>query len=187
MYYRPSLLLLLITCIFACQRRAAPPSPVTISADLQKAESFLDKQTDSAFYYFNKVATSSKQRLEVALAFNQMAVIQSDAGDYFGSQESLFSSLKYLDSKKVGDHSYLASDYNELGLNSISLKHYNEAVDYFNQALKYTSDTGFRLSILNNIGLSYQQNGIYRQALRIYQTALSQVIKKRPMPESLPI
>ena len=181
MKYTRSFLLLLMVLVgvfTACTRKATQPE-TTESDDYKKAEAFFETQTDSAFYYFNKVATSSKQPLEIAMAYNQMAVIQSDAGDYFGSQESLTSSLKYLDAKNIDDHFCLASDYNELGLTSTILKHYDAAADYFDQALKYTTDTGFRLSILNNKGLSYQKKGAYKQALEIYEAAFIKVTRKK--------
>ncbi|HKG06335.1 MAG TPA: hypothetical protein VKB19_07755 [Pedobacter sp.] len=171
-------LTILIIGLTACTKQVSQ-TPEMESADYKKAESFFNHQNDSAFYYFNKVATASKQPLEIAMSYNQMAVIQADAGDYFGSQESLSTSLRYLNPKNTDDHSCLASDYNELGLTSIKLKHYTAAVDYFDQALKYIADTGFRLSIINNKGLSYQRNGAYNRALQIYQTILAQATRKK--------
>ncbi|WP_276090310.1 tetratricopeptide repeat-containing sensor histidine kinase [Pedobacter sp. JY14-1] len=167
----------LITLFTTCKKREG--YEVVESADYKKAELFYGKHNDSAFYYFNKVVTTSKKSLEVAMAYNQMAVIQSDAGDYFGSQESLALSLKHLDPTNTDDHYCLASDYNELGRTSIKLDDYKSAVEYFDKALKYTTDSSFQLSILNNQGLSYQRDGAYEQALNIFISAIKNASRRK--------
>jgi len=167
----------LIALFTTCKKREG--YEVVESADYKKAELFYGKHNDSAFYYFNKVATTSKKSLEVAMAYNQMAVIQSDAGDYFGSQESLALSLKHLDPKNTDDRYCLASDYNELGRTSIKLDDFKSAVEYFDKALKYTTDSSFQLSILNNQGLSYQRDGAYEQALNIFISAIKNASRRK--------
>jgi signal transduction histidine kinase len=178
-YHRLSLFLLLITCFFACQRQVKPPSPIIISPNLQKAESFLNKQNDSAFYYFNKVVLVSKDSLQIATAYNEMAVIQSDAGDYFGAQESLSMSLRFLDQGKAKHDQCLASDYNELGVASIKLQNYRLAPGYFDQALRYSRDQKFRLAIYNNKAFAYQKMNDYPEALIIYAKILPQTTRKK--------
>ncbi|WP_235833076.1 ATP-binding protein [Arcticibacter tournemirensis] len=179
MYYRLSLLLLLITGFLACRREDPPPPPIIISPELQKAESFLDKQNDSAFYYLNKVATASKDSLQIAIAYNEMAVIQSDAGDYFGAQESLSMSLRFLDHRNEKHYKCLASDYNELGVASIKLQHYTVAPGYFDLALRFSNDHKFRLAINNNKALAYQRMNNYPEALKIYSKILPQTARKK--------
>jgi len=136
--------------------------------------SFFNHQNDSAFYYFNKVATSSKDSVEIATAYNIMATIQSDEGDYYGSQEILLTSLKYLNEQKEKDHYSLLSDYNELGSNSLNLKNYNAAIEYYDQALKFIKDDNFKVITLNNKALANQKMQRYDQAIDIYQSILSQ-------------
>ncbi|MBS1662818.1 MAG: ATP-binding protein [Bacteroidetes bacterium] len=136
--------------------------------------SFLNKQNDSAFYYFNRVAASSKDSVEIATAYNIMATIQSDAGDYYGSQESLLASLKYLKEQNVKDHYSLLSDYNELGTNSQNLKNYDASIEYYDQALKFIKDDNFKIITLNNKALVYQKMKKYTQAISIYQSILGQ-------------
>ncbi|TCC99957.1 tetratricopeptide repeat-containing sensor histidine kinase [Pedobacter psychroterrae] len=167
-----------ITFLLACNEYD-PAAQIVESADYKKAESFFDTNSDSAFYYFNKVVTTSIQPLEIAMAYNQMAVIQYGAGDYFGSQESLTTSLTYLNPKKVDDHACLASDYNELGNTSLKLQRYRSAVDFYDTALKFTTDTSFSISILNNKGLAYQKNRDYSQALKIFEAALVQTTRQK--------
>ncbi|PWG79682.1 ATP-binding protein [Pararcticibacter amylolyticus] len=170
---------MLTTGFLACRREDTPSPPVIISPDLQKAESFLDKQNDSAFYYLNKVVTASKDSLQTAIAYNEMAVVQSDAGDYFGAQESLSMSLRFLDHRNEKHHKCLASDYNELGVASIKLQHYDVAPGYFDQALRFSNDHKFRLSIYNNKAFAYQKMGNYPEAIKIYSKILPQTARKK--------
>ena len=141
--------------------------------------SFLNQQSDSAFYYFNKIATSSKDSLEIATAYNSMAEIQSDQGDYYGSQESLLVSLKYLNEQKEKDHYCLMGDYNELGSNSLNLKFYEAAIGYYDQALKFARDDNFKAITLNNKAVAYQKMKQYDQAIHIYQSIIDWSRKDR--------
>ena len=143
------------------------------------AESFLDKNKDSAFYYFTKVTTNPKDSLQVAMAYNYMAVIQADAGDYFGGQESLISSLKFLNEHKKSDFSCISSNYNELGLNSLNLKKYDIAVDYYDLALKFSDNNAYKSMFLNNKALAYQKAGNYNASIKIYRNIISKNVKSK--------
>jgi tetratricopeptide (TPR) repeat protein len=179
-YCRLSLLLLFFGSMCACrQPKPSPPMVSHSSPDYEKAISFLGKQSDSAFFYFNKAVVSSKDSLQTATAYNQMAVIQSDASDYFGAQESLSMSLRFLNALKESHQQCLASDYNELGVTSINLKEYKSALGYFNQALRFSSDEAFRLEILNNKAFAYQDSKAFAQALKTYGEILPRTVLKK--------
>jgi signal transduction histidine kinase len=164
-------LLLILVCFCACRRE--DPEPLMIKTpDFKKAEAFYDHQNDSAFYYFNKVAGSSKDSLQIAQAYNWMGEIQSDAGDYFGSQESLAISLKFIAEPQKNEYSCLAANYNELGMTSLKLKHYDAAIGFYDQALKFTADSGIRATIRNNQANAYQQKKAYDPAIRLFREAI---------------
>ncbi|SDS16309.1 Tetratricopeptide repeat-containing protein [Mucilaginibacter mallensis] len=164
----------LIMALAACKPNPSGTKPAPLPY-YTKAISFLDRHNDSAFYYFNKSANLSKDSLQIGVAYNYMAIIQSDAGDYFGAQESLLQSLKYLDTANIKDHSCLASDYNELGLTSFRLRNYDTAIPYFDQAIRFSAIPSYRLIFLNNKALAYQEKGSYTQALPLYQEIIKQV------------
>jgi signal transduction histidine kinase len=179
-YYRLSLLLFLIAFLSACRQRERVPINSHPSRDYKKGFSFLNKQqVDSAFYYFNKAVVNSKDSLQTAIAYNQMAAIQSDASDYFGAQESLSMSLRLLSIHDENHLQCLASDYNELGVTSINLKDFGSALEYFDQALRFTNDEAFQMEILNNKAFAYQENKAYPQALKIYTDILPKTDRKR--------
>lgn len=170
----PLLLPFLLLALFSCHK-TDPPVQVVKDPNYVKAKSFLYRQNDSAFYYFNKVATAgAKDSLQNAFAYNYMALIQSDAGDIFGAQESLSLALKFLAPAKKSNQRCLASTYNELGLTSLSLKNYAAAITYFEQAKKFTIGTSARLVLGNNLALAYQEKGVYKPALTLYQTLIAQ-------------
>lgn len=102
-----------------------------------------------------------------------MAVIQTDAGDYFGGQESLLTSLKFLNEKRDKDISCLASNYNELGLNSLKLRNYERAITYLDLALKFSRNNDFKLVILNNQAAVYQDKREYLKAIKIYTSIIA--------------
>lgn len=144
-----------------------------------KAESLFNNNSDSAFYYFNKVATNSRDSLKIAKSYNYMAVIQSDAGDYFGSEESLLTSLKFLNDKKDKDVRCISSNYSELGFNNFYLKNYDHAITYFDLALKFCKNDTSRLIILNNQASAYQSKKEYSRAIKMYSDIISKNTKDK--------
>jgi len=156
----------------ACRERI-PEDKSPETDDYKKAESFLTVQKDSAFYYFNQIATASADSLQRAIAYNQMATITLDAGDFFGSQEILLRSLQYLDKTNSKHRSCLASDYNALGMATMNLKNYKAALPYYDAALNFSDNPNLRLIILNNKALTYQRSGNYSEALKIYKEVLA--------------
>jgi len=167
----PLLLLVLSASLFACNRKE-PPITIEKSPDYKKAEAFLNIKNDSAFYYFNKVVSESRDSLQIAMAYNNMAAMQSDAGDYFGSQEYLLLSLGYLDEQKKKDLYCLSSDYNELGVTSLNLKNYEAAIDYCNRAIKFAQDSSYKLIFLNTKAVVCKKMRDFPQALAIYDTIM---------------
>jgi tetratricopeptide (TPR) repeat protein len=155
----------------ACNTTHRAP-PIVSNEDYKKGVSLLDHQEDSAYYYFNKVATSSKDSLLVAMAYNNMAVIASDEGDYYGGQETLLASLNYLHEHQERDQSCLASDYNLLGRISQNLKNYDAAIDYYDRAIALIKNEGYKAIILNNKAVVYQDKKQYAQAIAIYESVL---------------
>jgi signal transduction histidine kinase len=162
---------------YSCNKEKATVKKPDIWIEYRKAAAFAFKQNDSAFYYFNKVVASSKDSLQIAMSLNYLAAMQSDAGDYFGAQETLTMSLKSLNEKDPKDRPCLASDYNELGSNGINLRDYDGAISYFDAALKFSVDSVYRLIILNNQANAYQKKKDYSRALKLYQLVVAKTQK----------
>lgn len=166
-------MLLLALGFYACQRER-PDALVFKIPDYKKAEAFFDTRKDSAFYYFNKAAGGSKDSLQIAMAYNGMAELQSDAGDYFGSQESLATSLKYLDEQQKKSYRTLTADYNELGMTSVVLKNYDAAIGYYGRAFKFAAGKGSKATLLNNQANAYRKKKDYGHAIRLLLAAIAE-------------
>lgn len=169
----PSFLFVLFSLVYGC-RQQTQPAAITIQPDLEKGMSFLGSKNDSAFFYFNRAADIAKDSQQTAMAYNAMAMAQSDAGDYFGSQESLLTSLRYLNEQKPADHYGLLSAYNELGSTSLNLRNYHAAANYYDHALQFVKDDKYRPIALNNQAVAFQKTGDYTRAIAIYESILDQ-------------
>uniref|UniRef100_F4C9S3 histidine kinase n=1 Tax=Sphingobacterium sp. (strain 21) TaxID=743722 RepID=F4C9S3_SPHS2 len=167
-----SLAITLLLIIFACQKEV---TVVTVQNDLEfdKAGSFFGQDNDSAFYYYNQVATQSKDSLLIGKAYSYMAVIQNDAGDYFGSIESALEALRFLDETNEKVKAFIVSNYNELGVNNLRLNNYNAALTYYDLAARYSENGEPRLVVLNNKAVVYQQKKDYSKAIKIYDEILN--------------
>jgi signal transduction histidine kinase len=141
-------------------------------ADYRKAYGFMNKNIDSAFYYFNRSATNSPDKKQVASAYQSMALIQTNAGDNYGAQESLINSLRSLDEEDPQDRDYLARDYNGLGMSSYNLNQFGQALNYYTLALRYAGDRRLRCNILNNRGNAAKELKSYAKALQNYDAAM---------------
>jgi len=107
-----------------------------------------------------------------------MASIQSNVGDNYGAQESLTTSLSFLNEKKTAHHYCLASNYNVLGMTSSNMENFKDAIDYFDLAIKFSEDKNYTLVILNNKANAFRDQGAYPKALSLYKQILFQTQPK---------
>ncbi|MGO4294831.1 ATP-binding protein [Chitinophaga sp. RAB17] len=177
---RPSsiILTILLGSLLACTSNRELPQPV-FTPTFEKGESFFNKNNDSAFYYFNLVATGAKDSLAIATAYTYMGIIQAYEGDHYGGQESLLKSLTYLDEHKKDDRNCLSSNYHELGNICLNLKNYDAAIDYYHKALKYLKQPNDQNIALNSIALTYEKKGNYDQAIDLYKSLLNKSKDKK--------
>jgi len=147
---------------------------VTLSPDYKKGVSLMNTRHDSAYYYLNKAATESKDSLQIAQAYNMMAVLQNRDGDYYGGQESLLASLKYLHADRENDQYCLVADYNVLGNTSLNLKNYDAAIRCYDSAYRFAKAEKSKAIALNNKAKTYQEMGKYVEAAAIYESILPQ-------------
>lgn len=162
---------LCLTLFIACQR-GIKPTRIDPWADYRKAYALRSINRDSAYFYFNQSASRSPDKQVVALAYYNMAMIQTDAGDYYGAQESLTLSLRFLDEHQQKDWNYLATDYIELGMTSTRLHNYDQALHYYALALQYAVDNTVKPYAFNNRGNAYKKLKDYANAIASYQEAI---------------
>jgi len=160
------------------------PAPVPVAdTDFSTAMDLLNTQPDSAFYYFNEVATQSTDSLEIASALNYMAIIQHNAGDYFGSIESLLAALGYLKEETEDKRPYYQAVYNLLGSNNLELDNYVDAILYYQQTIELTTDPNFKNIARNNLAVAYQKQGDYAKAIELL-TAIQNDTTSNPVNQA---
>jgi len=153
------LLTILLMALFSCKKENNIKPTITTNVYYEKAMEYREQKiSDSAFYYFNLAKNAfltDKDSLGVARALGNMAVIQSDRGDYYGGIETSLRSNRFLKNQKETDSIVklvLTSNYNNLGVASSNLKNFDSSVSYYNKALKYVNVEKSRLIYYNNIG-----------------------------------
>jgi len=168
----PLLLWSTIAALSACKEQRSDKVHIVTSPDYSKGVSFLERRNDSAYYYFNKVVTTSKDSLQIAMAYNNMAVIENDDGDDYGGQEMALTSLRYLHESRARDLYCLVADYNVLGNSSLNLKNYDAAIGYYDRAAALAKSEGTKTVALNNKAVVYREKGQYDQAIALYDSIL---------------
>lgn len=132
------------------------------------AEDLYGTRSDSAFYYFNKIVSESSDSILRSSALTYMGIIQYDLGDYFGSQDSYLQSQQLLRNGDSTLFENFAANYNGLGQSSRMLKNYEEAIEYFNQAILFSTDIAKKLTRINNKATTLKDLKLYGQAISLY-------------------
>jgi len=166
------ILISLVTLILPACRRTQKAVAHDPWADYRKGYIFWKTNLDSSFFYFNRAAVSQVDKKQSALAYYDMSLIQSDAGDHYGAQESLTQSLKLLDTHLSEDRYNLAIDYDGLGMTCYDLNDYAQALNYYQLALPYAEDKSLQALILNNTGNACKGLKAYDRALNYYRQVI---------------
>lgn len=176
-----SFLIILSIILLSCKKEKKELSTQVLSTNsyFKKAKEYQEnKVSDSAFYYFNLAKNAfltEKDSLGVARALVNMAIIQSDKGDYYGGIETSLEADQFI-KKEIKTDSIvkivLASNYNNLGISSSNLKDYDNSISYYKEALKYVNVEESKLVYYNNIGDVLIRKKDFRRAKNYLQKAL---------------
>ncbi len=165
-------LLLILSILLSCSRKK--PS-IADRINYDKGYDYLEaSKKDSAFKYLNKAKDDFIQKGYPSYAGNclvLMGIIQCEAGDFYGAQETALSAIRFLDKKK--DSVEIVSNYNNLGISCQKLKDYKRAAEFYKQASIYAQDSIKRFTLLNNMAVSYAYLRKYNKAIDIYNSILS--------------
>ncbi|KUJ60839.1 histidine kinase [Flavobacteriaceae bacterium CRH] len=132
---------------------------------------FQAKKFNSAFYYFNKSKIdfeTGKDSANVVFCLIQMASIQQINGDYYGSKETLTEALPFVKKKDI----YSAAINNYFGIADKELSLYNDAIFYYNEAIKDIADSISKHAPLNNIAVIYIEQKKYDKAISLLESIL---------------
>lgn len=151
------LLYFLLSILLYCKKDNKADSANPSNVNFEKAKELKETNLDSSYIYFNLAKNDfllKSDSIGAARSLINMAIIQSDKGDYYGSIETSLEADKYLKTSsndKFVEKLY-SSNYNNLAISSKSLKKYNDAEKYYQNALNITTDSKYQSTINNNIG-----------------------------------
>ncbi|KAF2333693.1 ATP-binding protein [Flavobacterium daemonense] len=169
-----SLIFLLLLSCNEKKSSISRPEPIRKEASAYREKgiiNFDNKNFNEAFFNFNKAKTAYETLKDSAnIMYNliQMASIQQINGDYYGSKETLTEALPYLKKKDI----YSVSINNFFGIADKELSNYDDAIYYYNEALKDCADFLCKQPSLNNIAVIYIHQKKYDNAIKIFESIL---------------
>lgn len=173
----PFFYVFIFLCLISCKEKTT----VSIKSNFSKKEAQILQEKglnelqksnyDSAFYNFNKSKVffeSLKDSSNIVFSLLQMANIQQVNGDYYGSKETLTEALPFV----KNDNNYIVALNNLFGIADKELFIYDDAISYYNQAVKDSKDQVSKQSPLNNIAVIYIKQKKYDKAIEILESIL---------------
>lgn len=168
------LLFAILLLFFSCKKEI-----VTTSDNKYYIKARICRSTnnsDSAFYYYNLAKNEYlkiKDSLGVGNSLVNMAMIQTNKGDFYGGIESSFEANKFL--RRENDSVFknrLATNYNNIGLSYNSLREYKKSIFFYEKALKYIISKEDKYVCYNNVGDLLINEGNYKLAKEYLQKAI---------------
>lgn len=142
---------------------------------------FIVNKTDSAYIYLNKaqeLAIQEKDSAAASYCLTMMGVIATNYGDHLGAQELTIKAYSLLNKKDTAQYKRIESCLYNLGDISSRLDEYDEAIDFFKQALPYSKTNERTIFIKNALANSYREKKDYQRAIKIQQEILKHDIDK---------
>jgi two-component sensor histidine kinase len=137
---------------------------------------------DSSFFYFVKAKELFLQHqdsLGAGKCLVNMAIISNDKGDTFGSQELSLNAVPFFDQEKEDQYVYISSNYNNLGIAIQKLGNAKDALEFYDSAIRFSTDSLDTGIYLNNIATSQQLLKNYGAAIKIYEVILKRATKNK--------
>lgn len=93
-----------------------------------------------------------------------MAIIQSDLGDYVGSDNNAIQALKYLDENNF---QYLTAVYNCIAISAKEQKNFIEAIYWYDKAINISINNTDKISYLQNKANAFRYLKKYDKSINI--------------------
>lgn len=165
------LLILAVASFWACHRKSDNASSGYSYYQWAEYLRFKNK-TDSAYLMYSRAVNSSTDSLEKGDAYNFIGATQRSTGDLYGALVSLTAGLSALDETNNQHRATISFIYNELGNTCLDLKRYDQAINYYDSAIKIATNTPFQLEMMNGKATALQKEGNYTEAILLYDSIL---------------
>lgn len=139
----------------------------------------LNKQKDSAYVSYNlsnDIYLKINDSLKVGRGLVYMAIIQSDVGDYIGSDNTAVEALKFIDENNVV---FLTSIYNCLAISSRKQRDFKEAIYWYDKAIHIVKKDTDKIRYLQNKANAYRDFKDYNAAIRILDSLVKLPIESK--------
>ncbi|WP_298421993.1 sensor histidine kinase [uncultured Kordia sp.] len=152
---------------------------LSIARSYWRLGSFLQTiKSDSSYHYYYKAQEiyrlKSEELLMGQMLFN-MARVQKNVKDYIGSEVTTIKAIEVFNA--LSDNDGLYRCYNNLGIIFNNLEDHEQAIGYYNDALKTLKKIPkkemLEASVLNNIGIVYRDKENHQKAIDYYNSALA--------------
>lgn len=164
------LIVFILPFFSSCTKKEIRKKENLTALDFSKADAFYEKNKyDSAYFYYNKIASANTDSLSSGKALLSMSIIQSIKGDYFGSYETAIKSIHFFNKKKPQN---LAAVYNTIAINNNDLKQYEEAIVWYKKSLSISPNSEEHLMWKNNLAVAFYKCQKFEEAKKIYQDLL---------------
>lgn len=136
----------------------------------------LNYKKDSAFLSYKlskEIHLNLGDSAKVGENLAQMAIIQSDLGDYTGSDNTAIQALKYLDKNNI---QYLTAIYNCIAISARKQKDYSEAIYWYDKAIHISTSEIDKISYLNNKANAYRSLKDYDNSIIILKKLIKDTL-----------
>ncbi len=172
-----------VLLVIACSKTSLNKDSRKDNLLYEKAFEFRELgKADSAFSYFNQAKDMfllEKDSLGAGKCLVNMGIISTDKGDYFGGEEFSLNAIKYFNKNKINQHSFLHSNYNNLGIAAFNLKDYSNALKFYDLAISFSHSPLDVNLYLNNKAKVYQEVENFKESIKIYKKILFQASKNK--------
>jgi len=131
------------------------------------------KKYDSALLMLNRYVENPDDSLKKGIAYRYIGDIYWKVGDLYGAEENGARAIYTLHKFDTGHRSHTGYAYNLLGNVSLDLKHYDEAINMYNNAINFFKGDGFIPEVMNGKATAFQKKGEYNNAIAVYDSILA--------------
>jgi len=125
---------------------------------------------DSAFLMFSRYINNPDDTLKKGKAYRLIGEMQWRTGDLYGAQENLTNAIRTLDPLNENHREDIGYAYSILGNVSLDLKLYDEAINFYNNAMPVFSGSEYLLDVMNGKATTLQKKGNYKDAIAVYDS-----------------
>ncbi len=133
-------------------------------------------QADSAFVYYNKAKEIHQQlndSLNIGIDLANLAMLQSDFGNYEASDKMAIEAIKYFPKDNVD---WLPSVYNCIAINSKKQLDFYEAIYWYDKAIDITDNDFTKTQYIINKAVSYRYLEKYDMSIQLFNEVLQDTL-----------